>query len=333
MKLGVLTAFRRQHRFYVRSCEELGVDHEVVDIISDGWYGRLRGSDCDGFLCRPPSKFAEWKAMYDERLWVLNRLLGRPVYPGLEELRLYENKRLSSYWLEHHGIPHPKTRVFYRKSEYMEHVARRAELPFVTKVSTGSTGKGVRIVRSRLAARIIGHLAFGVFNNKVAPGYSPPTTGRVIPFPAIGTFQRHHLLVQDFHPLRWEWRVVRIGESYFGHRKLLEGDCTSGSRRKGWVPPPEALLQLVRRICDTGGFRSMAVDIFETRDGEYLVNELQSIFGQSTDHLMYVDGRPGRYLFDNGRFRFQEGEFNRHRSFLLRVQDFIGLLEAEGPSR
>lgn len=275
MKLGILTAFRRQHRYYVRSCRELGVDHEVVDIIADDWYERLQDSDCDGFLCRPPSKFAEWKAMYDERLWVLNRLLGRPIYPCLEALRLYENKRLTSYWLRHHGIPHPKTRVFYRKGDYMEFAADRESYPFVSKVNTGSTGKGVRIVRSRMAARMIGHLAFGVLNNKVAPGYSPQTTGRIIPFPAIGTFQRHHMLVQEYHPLRWEWRIVRIGGSYFGHRKLLEGDYASGSRRKGWVPPPEQLLHLVRRICDIGGFRSMCVDIFETREGEYLVNELQ----------------------------------------------------------
>jgi hypothetical protein len=189
----------------------------------------------------------------------------------------------------------------------------------------------VRVVRSRATARLIGHLAFGPFNNKVAPGYSPQTTGRIIPFPAIGTFQRHHMLVQEYHPLRWEWRIVRIGGSYFGHRKLLEDDFASGSRRKGWVAPPEELLHLVRRICGIGGFRSMCVDIFETREGEYLVNELQSIFGQSTDHLMYVDGRPGRFLYRDGRFRFQEGDFNRHRSFLLRVEDFMGLLEAEVP--
>ena len=331
MKLGVLTAFRNQHRYYVRACRELGVEFQVVDIIGPNWQRNLQESDCHGFLCRPPSKFAEWKAIYDERLWVLNRLMGKPIYPGLNELRLYENKRLTSYWLRHHNIPHVPTRIFCRKRDYFAFLRERKSFPIVSKVNTGSTGKGVRIIRTRLGARLVGHLAFGPFNSKVAPGYSPQRTGRPVGVPALGTFQRHQMIVQDYIPIRWEWRMVRIGHSYFGHQKLLKGRFASGSLRKGWKTPPRELLDMLRDICRLGGFHSMNADIFETEDGEYLVNELQSIFGQSTPHLMYVDGKPGRYLHQKGRYRFQEGEFNRHRSFLLRVEHFLELLrESDG---
>ena len=72
----------------------------------------------------------------------------------------------------------------------------------------------------------------------------------------------------------------------------------------------------------------MNADIFETVDGRYLVNELQSLFGQSTPHLMLKDGEPGRYVYQDGEFRFESGVYNQHQSYQLRVAHFCELLGA-----
>ena len=327
MKLGIFTAFRNQHKYYIRSCEELGIDYEVIDIIASDWYEKVVNSDCDGFLCRPPSKFQEWKMMFDERLYVVNKLLNLPIYPTYEELYIYENKRMMSYWLDFHKFPHVRTQIFYRKKDYFDFLDKNNKYPIVSKLNTGSTGKGVKIIKSKLQAKQIGHLAFGVFNNKLAIGYSPQKTGKIIGFPAIGTIQKHHLIIQEFVKIKWEWRMIKIGNSYFGHKKLLKGDFASGSKKKGWTNPPVELLHLIKNICDAGNFLSMNADIFETEDGKYYINELQSIFGQSTKNLMYVNGKEGRYVYVNGKFEFEEGEFNQHQSFLLRVKHFISILQ------
>jgi glutathione synthase/RimK-type ligase-like ATP-grasp enzyme len=327
MKLGILTAFRDLHTYYARACEELSIEYELIDIIGDDWQHAIEESDCDGFLCRPPSKFQERKALFDERLYIINRIMRRPIYPSYDELLLYENKRLTSYWLKLHGIPHPETHVFYRKQDFLEYLKERENYPLVLKSNVGSAAKGVRIVRSRTMARHIANMLFGVGSTKLALGYTSQKTGRLLRFPALGTLEKHFVIVQKFEKIRWEWRIVRIGESYFGHKKLLRGDFASGSLRKEWAAPPSELLLMVRDLCDLGGFLSMSVDVFETTDGAYLVNEMQSLFGQKTENLMYIDGIPGRFVLKNDNFVFEEGGFNRHCSYKLRVEHFVRILE------
>jgi len=326
MKLGIFTAFRNLHKNYIRSCEELGIDYEIVDIISPNWMENVQKSGCDGFLCRPPSKFEERNRMFDERLYFVNKEMKYPIYPSYEELLIYENKRFTSYWLKLNGFPHPETNVFYNKKSFLNFISM-TKLPIVIKLNTGSTAKGVKIVRSKAQAKFIANLTFGLKNDKLAIGYTPQKTGKIFPFPAIGTIQRHHLIVQEYKDIKWEWRMVKIGESYFGHKKLKIGEFASGTKLKGWEVPPVELLNLTKDICTKGKFNSMNIDIFETSEGQFLVNELQSLFGQSTKYLMYVDGKPGRFIDINGKFEFEEGNFNQYESYLLRVKHFIELLK------
>mgnify|MGYP003302194902 CR=1 FL=1 len=114
--------------------------------------------------------------------------------------------------------------------------------------------------------------------------------------PDLHNPQKDYFIVQDFvKDILWEWRILKIGDSYFGHQKLLEGQFASGSGKVGWVAPPQHLLEMVRELCQKGGFRCMDVDIFETKDGKFVINELQASFGSYLDYQMCIDGIPGRY--------------------------------------
>ena len=73
----------------------------------------------------------------------------------------------------------------------------------------------------------------------------------------------------------------------------------------------------------------MSVDIFECEDGRFLINELQSLHGQKTSNLMYINGVPGRYYFKNNKFIFEEGDFTKYQSYLLRVKHFVKILTAQ----
>jgi glutathione synthase/RimK-type ligase-like ATP-grasp enzyme len=325
MKLGIFTAFRDMHKYYVKSCEELGIAYEIIDIIGADWLSKVLASDCDGFLCRPPSEFQERKSMFDEKLYIIDKLIGKPIYPSYNELLIYENKRMMSYWLDLNNFPHAPTRVFYQKKEFLNFLKNTA-MPIVLKNNIGSTSKGVLIVKNKVIAGIIANLVFGLGNAKLALGYTSQMTGKILPFPALGTMQKHYLIVQDFERIKWEWRVIKIGNSFFGHKKLLKGNFASGSGKVGWDIPPENLLLMVKNICDVGKFHSMAVDVFETLDGRFLVNELQSIFGSYDNSQMYFEGKPGRFILENGKFIFEEGVFNKHGSYLLRVKHFVDLL-------
>lgn len=329
MKLAVLKAFDNYHKYYIRACKELKVDFDVVDFIAPDWMYQVSKENYDGFLCRPPSKFQERKTMFDERLYILNKLMGCQIYPTYEELYLYENKRMMSYWLDLHNFPHPDTKVFYLKQDLLTFLKTTADYPFVIKSNIGSTSKGVKIVHNNIQARRLAYRYFGLISPKLVKGYTAITTGKIIPFVSLGSREKHFMIVQKFEKIKWEWRVVKIGNSYFGHKKLLKGKFASGSHLKGWDKPPDELLFLIKDICETGKFVSMNADIFETEDGRYLINELQSLFGQKTKHLMYLNGKPGRFVFKNDQFEFEEGNFNQHQSYLLRVKHFLEILESQ----
>ena len=77
---------------------------------------------------------------------------------------------------------------------------------------------------------------------------------------------------------------------------------------------------------------SMALDVFETKDGQYLVNELQSMFGMSRPEMCVVDEKPGRMVFqrDSDSWVFESGEFCRNHLCNLRVQTLLALLGKSG---
>ena len=70
----------------------------------------------------------------------------------------------------------------------------------------------------------------------------------------------------------------------------------------------------------------MNIGIFETIAGEYFINELQSSFGSYDNSQMYINGIPGRYKLEEGKFVFEEGYFNTHGSNKLRVETFLKVL-------
>ncbi|HOW51891.1 MAG TPA: hypothetical protein PLV42_07595 [bacterium] len=325
-KLGICIGFDKYHEQYVRSCEELGVPFVRIDLRAADWLRQVKESGCDGFLLRPPCEIQEQKSIYDERVYFLHRTLGYPVYPSLDEILIYENKRNMSYWLEHHGFPHPKTRVFSMKQEALA-FADSTDYPVVFKANVGSAATAVEIVKNRRQARRIINAVFGRIHPLLALGHIRWRRLGGIPLPLFGVTQRHYLIAQEYKKIIHEWRIIRIGDSYFGHQKLLKGEFASGSGRVGWIRPPDELLFMVKDICERGGFLSMCVDIFETADGKYFINELQSIFGSYNDSQMYIDGVPGRLTLKGREFAFEEGKFNRFGSYLLRVKHFLDILQ------
>lgn len=333
------------HILWEKACAEYAdqVEWEVVDITRADWLEQMRRGRFDGMLATPPGWTTPFRVMYDERISILHQVLGIPIYPSLEEILVYENKKYLSYWLAANHIPHPKTRVFYYESEALKFL-ETAALPLVGKTSIGGGGSGVHILKTRETAV---EYVKNVFSGKGATLNVGPKwrkkgfLGRVIkkllhPAELKAKFQLYaHLrtevqkdfvILQDYIPHQFEWRCVRIGDSYFAHKKLKKGEMASGSLLKGYENPPLELFDFIKWATDRRQFLSQAVDLFETEDGQYLVNEMQCIFGQSDPYQMLVDGVPGRYRQTGGQWVFEPGDFNRHECFQLRLEHFIAIL-------
>ena len=279
------------------------------------------------------------KSFYDERLQIISEVLKKIIYPNLLEIKLHENKRALSYWLEAWKIPHPRTWVFLQESEALD-FSGRVELPIVGKLSIGASGKNVIVFSDRsklqsyireafkkgLSPKSGPNVKMGDWKKRTAFILKNPShlLNRLAVYNKIARdIQRGYVLLQHHVPHAFEWRVVRIGESYFGHQKIKQGDKASGGKGIDYFPPPPALLDFVRNLCEVHGFRSMAVDLFEDGGGGYLVNEMQTIFGHVQDHICEMDGKPGRFKYVNNEWVFEQGFFNGNLSYNLRLQDAL----------
>lgn len=328
MKLGILKSFKEIDHLiqsYVDACDALGIKYVIIDLLGNNWLDEIKNSGVDGFLVRIKGNIPEQKSLYDERLMIINEDLGIPIYPSRKELFLYENKRMYAYWLQANNFPFVDTYVFYKKKQALAFL-RDAELPLVLKTNGGASSSGVDIIRSKTLAASIIHRVFGFFDARMSFGKLHWSQKWIIPVPKFGMVQKHYLIIQRFIPIKWEWRIIKIGNSYFGHQKLLKGDFASGSDLVGWVEPPKELLFLIKDVCEKGKFDSMAMDVLESIEGQFYINELQSLFGSFLPYQMKINGIPGRFILKNGEYIFEEGEFNKFGSNLLRVEDFVNKL-------
>lgn len=336
------------HLLWISACRDMAdvVNWRVVDITRSDWLEALFSSPFDGILATVSGMDSRFRQLMDERLSILHHIFGCRMYPSWEELTIYENKRFQAYWLRANKIPHPATNVFYYLNEAAAFLEKTA-YPVVAKTSVGAGGSGVVILKNNREALTYAEEAFsakgirrrsgpkwsgkGFLKRAVRKVFNPAALSvKLQKYMAAGAeSQTGFVIFQEYIPHEFEWRCVRIGDSYFGHKKVKKGEMASGSLIKDYTPPPPDLLDFVREVTSARGFLSQAVDIFVAPDGAYLVNEMQCLFGQSDPYQMLVDGVPGRFVRKDGSWVFEGGDFNRIESYLLRLQHFLQILGEE----
>lgn len=329
------------HKLWEQACKlkSYKLDYKVVNLTENDWLKKIKSyKNVKYLLAKPPGISAILKQQYDEKLIILRNHGHFNIFPSLEECLIYENKRFLAYWLEANNIPHPKTYVFYDKKEALESLSGK-DLPLVGKVNIGASGSGVSILKSKESVRDYIDMAFSGQGIKRRSGPNMEKGGlikrglhyvlhladiakKLKKYQQVSQdIQIGFVIFQEFIPHTFEWRVVRIGDSFFAHKKIVSGNKASGALLKGYENPPFDLLDFVKNITDKHQFYSQAVDIFESDRG-YLVNEMQCIFGQSDSYQMLVDGKPGRYRFINKKWVFEEGDFASNQCYDLRL-DYV----------
>lgn len=328
VKLGVLKSADPNYKHYIDACIEVGIDYVEIDFLGPNWISEVNASGCDGYLLRPPCEAQETYQIYIDRARVLSELMGMKIYPSMNSLFLYENKRAMADFLKAKGLPHARTWVFQERDRARE-FCETCDLPIVLKSSIGAAAYGVEIIRNRreLAKKVDRH--FWSWHDKLSVGYVKRQASRFWSIPDFRKAQRAYVILQEFIPIRWEWRIIHLGGAYFGHQKLLRGDFASGSDLVGWERPPDELLNIVRNICADSKFDSMAIDIFETQEGAFVINELQALFGSYNPSQMYIEGKPGKLIREGEKWVFVEGYYNRHGSYLARVESFVKSLSVD----
>ena len=343
-KFALLTADVSDITGWKKSLSKVSnVSYDVVDLSKHDWLENCLSCKYDCYLLRAPGSTNSLKQLFDERVSILNNDLGLRIYPSWQEIKIYENKKLLSYWLKAKEIASPHTAVFYERGDAGSFI-RNCKLPLVAKINIGSSGKGVRILRTSQEVREYVEKAFklGVKpyvgpNFKTASVYKKvirafKTKGllhkRIKTYRNIISEPQRFVILQEFIPHDFEWRVVVIGSSFFAHKKMVLNEKASGSLIKLYDNPPTSLLDFARELCQETKLSSVSLDIFETSGG-FLVNEIQTFFGQSDLFQMKVDGIIGRYRFVNDEWVFEPGDWAANECYDLRLNHVLEILKGE----
>lgn len=325
MKIGIICYPGFELDDMVQAVLDSDNDYKVIDLTQDNWL-EFCDNDIDGYLVRPPCTYQEHKNIFDERIYFLNQVMKKPIYPSFNEIYIYENKRNMSLFLKYYNMPHPKTRIYMKKDDALKDI-ENIKFPVIMKSNIGAGGSAVTLVRNKSQYKNINDKIFGKIKSELSIGLIPKTKYKNIPVPRFGRAQKHYSIVQDYLDIKWEWRMIRIGDSYMGHQKLIGANgLASGSELVGWEEPSKELLNILKDTTDKMNMRCMVLDIFETNDGQFYINEMQSVIGAYLPYQMKVNDKPGRFIEKNNDFIFEEGVFCQNKCWSPRVNDFINML-------
>lgn len=312
-----------RHSYYEAACRELGVPYTVLDVTDPDWMAEARNDPGVVFFFRPFVITSFGRALYEERAFFLEQVLHKNLFPRYAAIWPYESKRRCAMLLEASGIPHPRTWSFFSAAQAMRFLAD-ASYPLVFKTDLGAEAYGVRILFSRKEGAAMVRRCFG--RGVRCSVYDPRDRNR-----GQALFQEY---LRDVR----EWRVIRIGDSYFAYEKGKEGHFHSGSKITLFGAPPHGLLEFSRNALDKMGLDCVSLDVFVGADMSFHVNEIQSYYGATESNaICYEDGQPvtlaagqtvemmiqgriGRYLWCGDRWTFEEGDFARNAGCNLRVK-------------
>lgn len=271
---------------WLRSFEKKGIRY---DLLSFADMQRVPSSDTSAVVFCRQNGFQLRNSISQVLLNCRN--LGIPSYPNLRSHLLYNDKVTQSTEFRRLGIPAPSTEVFMDEGEALKW-ADSAELPFVSKTSSGAGSGGVLLVKSRSHARRIIRKAFS--RGRRVDSYPPETS-----FPLLRAWlrwlvsesrfsslkvcseiankhstlrstpfrERDFVLFQQFLPDNsFDYRVTVIGDKAFAMRRFNRDHDfrASGSDIQDMNPEviPAEVIRTAFHAADALGMTSvMAADI------------------------------------------------------------------------
>lgn len=325
-----------EYRGWIKSFRKYSISYFIVNLLSSNWQDEIETNKINLFIARPPGRYELHKRIFDERLLIINDKYNIPIFPSIKEVLLYENKRYLYSWLKMMGVKHPNTYVFLDEKEALAFATKYKAYPIIGKTSIGASGSGVhRIITFKEAQEYIQHAFQDGVKRKVGPKVFKGSFLKKVRKIALGRkfitqrltdyqtsnldIQSGYVILQENIPHEFEWRCVRIGDSFFLHKKIASNGRASGTLKKDYSHVSITLLNYIRVLTERYGLFSVAIDLFEHCDN-YLINEIQCYFGQSDPYQMLINGHPGRYIYVDKNWRFEKGNYNENESYDLRLK-------------
>jgi glutathione synthase/RimK-type ligase-like ATP-grasp enzyme len=292
------------------------LNYAVVNIGSDDWISALDGYEI--VIWKPNHMGAESAAYFKEKIYFLEKHLGKVVIPNFNTVWHFESKVAQKYVFEKFAIPAPRTIATFDYQDALDRLQQFA-FPVVFKESTGAGSSNVRLVETCAKAKSILKRIFykqvvgleikkkGNFFGKLSLSYLRLWCewNNLTPKPKLNQPVAYW---QEFIPGNsGDLRITVIGNKYaFGFwRKNRPNDFrASGSGLLDYSTPiPDAVMRYCISISDKLAFDSMAYDVLFFED-DFKIVEMS--FGYM-DTAIYRAA--GYYELVDNKLIFHEGNY------------------------
>jgi glutathione synthase/RimK-type ligase-like ATP-grasp enzyme len=302
-------------RRYAEFAESAGIDFEIFEIERSDWIAAI--NQFQVILWRPnlDSPFCDEAK---EKIYFVERFLGRRVIPNWDTFWHYDNKRAQAYLFRLQGIPTPWTMVSYSYPEARAQVST-VQYPVVSKRAGGAASENVRLLSSRTSAlrevRRVFHEPLW-FKALRRLGMQVRLTPRS---------QSGYVLWQQFLPANpRDLRITVIGKDRvfaFWRNNRPNDFRASGSGLIDYaIDDVEEECLFCLEICRRNNFDSMAFDLVY-HQSRFVILEMSCAFNDEAiysapAHFLLVDPDAGRLQRVAGHVWPQELQVNYARRLL-----------------
>lgn len=279
------------------------ISFRVIDIDSNRFLEEVENLQV--ILWNPSFMGLRLAGLFKEKMYFLEKILGKTVFPSYETIWHFESKIAENYLFNHGHIHTPKTYITFDYYDALK-IIQQIDMPVVLKKSEGAASKNVRLIHDK---RWLLDYAERVFCNQLwAEGRQNHSKFELLRHFATrkwfwyfiiskyyqSDFGMSVMYLQEFIPNNdADLRVTIIGNQFaYGlWRKNRPKDFrASGSGRIDYEHAvPEEVLRYCQNINVRYGFDTMAYDIL-FRGSSFLINEMSYNY---VDHALY--NAPGYY--------------------------------------
>lgn len=296
------------------SSKDPDVQFSIIDLERSDCTDRIK--DYQAMIWNPLYMGLRLAGHFKEKVYFMEKILGKLVFPNFETIWHFESKVAESYLFKQLNIQPPRTYITFDYQEAVD-IINQIDLPIVLKKSEGAASKNVRLVHNRkwlldYAERVFCHQLWGgdrrhhskkelLRNNFTEKWVWYFILSQFIPSDSgMGV-----LYLQEYIPNNdADLRITVIGDRYaYGFwRNNRPGDFrASGSGRLVYDREiPINAVHYCQQINKQLHFDTMAYDIL-FNNNQMVVNEMSYNY---LDSALY--NTPGYYEFDP-EFRFVEG--------------------------
>ena len=230
------------------------------------------------------------------KIYLLENYYNKTCYPSQKEIWFYEDKIKQHYLFRILGIPTVETFITNDDSEALRYI-QNLKFPIVSKIKTGSESKGVKLITNRKEASKHIDKVF-LEGEKTYWTYLK---------------QKDYVYYQHFlADALYDLRVIGVGNKYFGYFRLRPKDDfrASGAGIYEKKEIPYEVLEIARSVKEALRATLIAVDLIcSEKDKSYKVIEASIFIRVDTPEQLKVNGVPGYYQYDGGKFTFKPGRY------------------------